>query len=55
VRCTNLLIAVGTNYKEGPDLGLSDEPLQKFDGRYIYPLHIIKEEHQRVFRPGKYA
>src|SRR5216683_1465148 len=55
VRRTHLVVPVGTDEQQVPDLRIRDQTLNEVEGCSIQPLQIIKKESERVLRLGEHT
>src|SRR5260370_16376834 len=52
MRRTHLVVPVGTDEQQVPDLRIRDQTLNEVEGCSIQPLQIIKKQSERVLRLG---
>src|SRR6516164_7484932 len=53
MRGIDLVVPVSADQEKVPHLRLGDQALEQLKGRRVKPLQIVKEQRQRVLRPGE--
>src|ERR1700682_316000 len=55
VRETDFVVTVGTDQQQVPHFQVRDQMLEEVERCCIQPLQIVKEQGQRVLRPGEHG
>ena len=55
MRGTDLVVPVGADQQEVPDLRLGGQVLQQIKRRRVEPLQVVQKQHEGMFGPGKDA
>jgi hypothetical protein len=55
VRGSDLVVSRGPDQRQMPHLGVGDQVLEEVQRRWIQPLQIVEEQHERVLLPCEYA